>query len=306
MSTLQLESWLTLGLALLFLALLVKLGHFPGWWRPASQPTRHPSPRPLRPRTPDDCPVCRDTSGSSVTPKTVIPYAQRKCARGRKKPIDTQGYSCPHADCDVFLNTDAAVHALMGYGHHGRHEPIQDFFCKACERKFTARRHTALYRLKASSVRVAQALHAIAEGLSLCAAARIFSLPETTLRSWLSHAGHHPKHLHERFMRALHITHVQLDELRLKLHGANDLTWLWIACDAGTKRIPAFALGARTQAYAHQLVHDVAQALAPDCLPVLSSDGLALYFYSLTAHFGAWVRAANERRRSWCVDARLL
>jgi transposase InsO family protein len=26
----------------------------------------------------------------------------------------------------------------------------------------------------------------------------------------------------------------------------------------------------------------------------------------LTAHFGAWVQAANERRRSWCVDARLL
>ncbi len=310
MSTLQLESWLTLGLALLFLALLVKLGHFPGWRRPAPQPTKHRSPRPLRPRTPDDCSVCRETSGSPVTPKTVTPYAQRKSPRGRKKTIDTQGYSCPHSDCDFFLNTDAAVHALIGYGHHGRHEPIQDFFCKACEplREFTARRHTALYQLKASSVRVAQALHAIAEGLSLRAAARVFSIPETTLRSWLSRAGQHSKHLHERFMRALHITHVQLDELRLKLHGANDLTWLGIACDAGTKLIPAFALGARTQAYAHQLVHDVVKRLAPDSrsVPVFSSDGLALYFYSLTAHFGAWVQAANERRRTWCVDARLL
>jgi transposase-like protein len=192
---------------------------------------------------------------------------------------------------------------------------IQDFFCKACARtpalaggarEFTARRHTALYRLKASSVRVAQALHAIAEGLSLCAAARVYSIPETTLRSWLSRAGQHAKHLHERFMRALHITHVQLDELRLKLHGANDLTWLWIACDAGTKLIPALALGARTQAYAHQLVQAVAKRLAPECLPVFSSDGLALYFYSLTAHFGAWVQAAKERRRTWRVDAGLL
>jgi hypothetical protein len=39
---------------------------------------------------------------------------------------------------------------------------------------------------------------------------------------------------------------------------------------------------------------------------VFSSDGLALYFYALTAHFGTWVQAAKERRRTWCVDARLL
>ncbi len=75
---------------------------------------------------------------------------------------------------------------------------------------------------------------------------------------------------------------------------------------ARTKLIPAFALGARTQELAHQLVHDVAQRLAPGCLPIFSSDGLALYFYALTAHFGAWIQVANQRRRTWCVDARLL
>ncbi len=64
------------------------------------------------------------------------------------------------------------------------------------------------------------------------------------------------------------------------------------------------ALDARTQALAHRLVHDVAQRLAPGCLPVFSSDGLALYFYALTAHFGSWIQAANERRRTWCVDPR--
>jgi IS1 family transposase len=304
-STVHLEHWLTLGLALLFLALLVELSHFPRW-HPTPPPTKHRSPRPLRPRTPDDCPFCQAARVAPVGPKNVIPYAQRKSAAGRKKMLDTQGYSCPYPDCDYFQITDATVHALIGYGHHGRHEPIQDFYCMACHRKFTSRRHTALYRLKASSKCVAQALHAIAEGLSLHAAARVFSNSETTLRSWLSRAGQHSKHLHERFLCAIHLTHVQLDELRLKLHGAADLTWLWIACDAGTKLIPAFALGSRTQAFAHQLVHDVAQRLAADRLPVFCSDGLALYFYSLTAHFGAWVQAANERRRTWCVDTRLL
>ncbi len=56
-STVHLEHWLTLGLALLFLALLVELSHFPRW-HPTPPPTKHRSPRPLRPRTPNDCPFC--------------------------------------------------------------------------------------------------------------------------------------------------------------------------------------------------------------------------------------------------------
>jgi hypothetical protein len=41
-------------------------------------------------------------------------------------------------------------------------------------------------------------------------------------------------------------------------------------------------------------------------LPVFSSDGLALYFYALTAHFGEWVQELGERRRKWMVAAELL
>jgi transposase-like protein len=149
-------------------------------------------------------------------------------------------------------------------------------------------------------------LHAIAEGLSVRAAARVFQLSETTVRSWLTRAGLHSRSLHDRLMRSLHLTHLQLDELRLKLRGQLDAGWLWVACDARTKLIPAFALGARTQALAHQLVHEMVQRLAPGCVPVFSSDGLALYFYALTAHFGAWVQQANTQRRTWAVDLRFL
>ncbi len=197
-----------MGLVLLFLALLFKLGHFPGA-SPSPQPAQHRSPRPLRPRTPDDCPLCRNTSESPTSPKTVVPYSRRKSHRGRKKELDTQGYACPLSDCVYFRNTDAAVHALIGYGHYGRHEPIQDLYCKACKRKFTARRDSALYRLKAPSQRVAQALHAIAEGLSLRATARVFSISETTLRCWLARGGQYSRRLHERFLRALHLSHIR-------------------------------------------------------------------------------------------------
>jgi hypothetical protein len=57
---------------------------------------------------------------------------------------------------------------------------------------------------------------------------------------------------------------------------------------------------------AHRLVHDLVHRLASGCLPVFSSDGLALYFYALTAHFGEWVQELGRRRRQWVVAAELL
>lgn len=236
----------------------------------------------------------------------MVSYAQRKSRRGRKKTIDTRGQACPNPNCHYRGITDPAVHALVGYGHRGQAQPIQDLYCQACRRKFSARRHTALYGLKTSAARVAQVLHAVAEGLSPYAAARVFNLSETTVRSWITRAGLHSRSLHDRFLCALQLTHVQLDELRLKVKGMAEAAWLWVACDATTKLIPAFALGPRTQALAHQLIHEVAQRLAPGCLPVFSSDGLALYFYALTADFGEWVHTIGERRRVWTVQARLL
>lgn len=115
----------------------------------------------------------------------VLPYAQRKSPRGRKKQIDTRGRACPQPDCDYREITDPAVHALVGYGYHGLHNPIQDFYRQACQRtsalaggarEFSARRHTALDHLKTPPARVAQILSAIAEGLSAQAAARVFQL----------------------------------------------------------------------------------------------------------------------------------
>ena len=43
----------------------------------------------------------------------------------------------------------------------------------------------------------------------------------------------------------------------------------------------------------------------PDCIPLFTSDGLDLYFYALTAHFGAWQQAVGERKRRWGVAAGL-
>ncbi len=65
--------------------------------------------------------------------------------------------------------------------------------------------------------------------------------------------------------------------------------------DPLTKLIPVLQLGTRTQHAAHGVVHELCQRLAPDCLPVFTSDGLNLYFYALSAHFGQWIRDGGRR-----------
>jgi IS1 family transposase len=86
------------------------------------------------------------------------------------------------------------------------------------------------------------------------------------------------------------------------------VVWLWLAIDPLTKLLPVLYLGPRTQHTAHLVIHLLRQCLAPGCLPLFTSDGLNLYFYALTAHFGTW---REERRRGrnvclWQVAANLI
>jgi transposase-like protein len=137
--------------------------------------------RPLKPRTPRDCPACRlcSTPSSAVRPAPipVRPWCEVKSRRGAPKRVNTEGYACPNQLCPYAGITDAHVHALVGDGKHGRLERIQMFRCQACRTTFTARRDTPLYRLKTPSHQIAVVLSALAEGLDASAAERVAGLP---------------------------------------------------------------------------------------------------------------------------------
>ena len=231
------------------------------------------TPGPLKPRTPDDCPACRAAqpirSPASTTPK---PYSQVKSPRGHKKRLPTIGFGCPNPDCLYYGITDDQVHALVGYDGHGRHEYIQDLKCQARQTKFSVRYGTVLYRLKTPARRVGEVLSALAEGLSVGAAVRVFWHGEFTVRTWLTRAGLHATSLHERLFGNLKLPHVQLDELGTKTRQGADALWVWFAMDDYTKIIAVLKVGPRTQSIAHAVVHTLVNALAPDCekeVPVL-------------------------------------
>jgi hypothetical protein len=266
----------------------------------------------LKPRTPDDCPVCRHAStgslGAGPVPAPVRPWREVKSCRGAPKRIPTEGFACPNRQCTYFGNTDAHRQALVGDGKHGRAERIQTFRCQACRTTFSARHDTPLYRLKTPSHQVAMVLTALAEGLDPSAAERVFGYRQATITTWLTRAGQHAQTLHERCFCHLLLPHLQLDELRTRLRSATQVLWLWLAIDPCTKILPVLQLGPRTQTMAHRLIHSLRESLAPGCLPLFTSDGLNLYFYALTAHFGHWREVGRRERtvRRWQVEPSLI
>src|SRR5256885_7532064 len=56
-----------------------------------------------------------------------------------------------------------------------------------------------------------------------------------------------------------------------------------------SKRLLAIDGGNRTRAMAQRVVHHVAQVLAPDCAPLLLTDGFREYLTALLTHYGHWV-----------------
>jgi IS1 family transposase/transposase-like protein len=263
----------------------------------------------LKPRTPLDCPICRLCS-SRVRPSSasVRPWSEVKSRRGAPKRIHTAGFACPNQQCPYFGITDASIHALVGDGKHGYAERIQTFRCQACLTTLSTRHDTPLYRLKTPSHQIATVLAALAEGLDTSAAERVFGYRQATITAWLSRAGERAHSLHEHTFRNLRLPHLQLDELRTRPRSSKHVLWLWLAIDPLTKILPVLELGPHTQHTAQVLIHSLQQSLAPGCIPLFTSDGLNLYFYALTAHFGQWLQVGQRERnaRWWQVAAGLI
>jgi hypothetical protein len=138
----------------------------------------------LRPKSEKDCRFCRVEKDKQPGAKRELPesWQLRKGRGGPKKKIQTEGFFCPNKNCAYYGITEEDIHALVGYGKHGRHEFIQDFKCQACGKKFTARRNTILYRLKSHSGLVEKILWLLALEVDASALEEVFGVREITIR----------------------------------------------------------------------------------------------------------------------------
>ncbi len=71
---------------------------------------------------------------------------------------------------------------------------------------------------------------------------------------------------------------------------------------AKSKILLSLQVGPRKQWVAHALVHSLVGVMAPGYVPLYTSDGLAMYFYALTAHYGSYQELEGKRKPHWVVS----
>jgi len=276
-------------------------------WR-GEEKKRKGKRRRLRPQTPHDCELCQ--MGIHLEPKPrprqVTPWSEIKNPSGRKKRSNSEGKACPRRCCYYYGISDSRIHALVSNGWRGKNERIRQWKCQACGCKFSERHNTPMYRLKSASRFVAQVMTALAEGVDLSAATRIFNFHHTTISRWLARSGQHGQQLHHHTFRDFICEHLQLDELTTRVKQNDERVWLWTAVAAQSKVLLVMHLGGRKKQDAQTFIHRVKERLAENCLPVFTSDGLRMYFYALTAHFGSWIWPEGARKFHWKTDKDLL
>jgi hypothetical protein len=305
-------------LALLWLFVIV---HLSRPRRPVMAPAVPALPEPLtpkRPRSNEPQPfeglthkphgvLCDQDTASPKAPPPVPPDPMAPTPR-RPREVDTSRHFCPHSDCDY--------RGWLGRGNlrangHPSGGPWRQFHCTSCQGYFLEPHGTLFHGKQAAVELIVRVLACLAEGLGIRATARVFEVAPNTVLQWLVAAAEQLRAFSSYFLCDLHLKQLQLDELYAvlrdlkagKISDDEALTrlkrspsWVWTAMDPTSKLLVVVEVGSRTLAMAQRVVHRVTQRLAPDCVPLLLTDGLKDYATALLTHFGSWIRP--ERRQA--------
>jgi IS1 family transposase len=138
----------------------------------------------------------------------------------------------------------------------------------------------------------------------------VFEIDPNTVLEWLVEAAEQLKAFSAYFLHELHVNQVQLDELYAVLSALRegDMSeaeaieylsrsphWVWTAIDPESKLLLSVQVGERTLALAQAVLHQIAQLVAPGCVPLFLSDGNPNYLPGIVAHFGHWVQPPRRQ-----------
>lgn len=151
---------------------------------------------------------------------------------------------------------------------------------------------------KLSLDRQAAVIRALSEGNSVRATSRLTGVSKTTILTLLRNVGAHCKNYHDRMVKNVPATRVQLDELwafvgmkkkRASLEarekGMGDV-WTFYALDQDSKLVIAYRVGDRDAATTRAFIQDLADRLAGRVQ--LTSDGMKWYRLAVERAFGWW------------------
>jgi transposase-like protein len=222
--------------------------------------------------------------------------------RGRKRTVDTTGHFCPDPDC--------SYHGRLGLGNirangHPGGQPWRQFQCVSCQRYFYETHGTLFHGKRSSPDLIIHVIACLAEGLGIRGTARVFEIDPNTVLGWLMEAAEQLRAFSAYFLHDLHLNQVQLDELYATLSAVRDAEiseaqaidhlstsprWVWTAIDPESKLMLSAQVGDRSPAMAQTVLHQIAQMLAPGCVPLFLSDGNPSYLPAIVGHFGHWVQ----------------
>ena len=106
------------------------------------------TPRPLKPKTEDDCPYCRGEKEIIIekpgTCGSLRPWSEVRKRRGRRKTIFTQGYACEHPKYIYYRINDQRIHSLRGMGATGSTRSSRIRCARQVGRNYSAARYGAI------------------------------------------------------------------------------------------------------------------------------------------------------------------
>ena len=292
------------------------------WWpdapRAIPQTPRRPAPL-RRKRSPAPkpfpgfihkplCEACEQgATARSKAPDFPPPLV--RFTRGRQRTVDTQAHFCPAPQC--------AYHGWLGRGNlrsngHPGGGPWRQLQCVSC-RGYFYETHGTIFHGKGSSVElIVRVIACLAEGLGIRGTARVFEIDPNTVLGWLVEAAEHLHAFSASFLHELHLNQVQLDELYAVVSAVRDgdmseaeaierlsrsPRWVWAAIDPESKLLLSVQVGERTLAMAQAVLHQIAQLVAPGCVPLFVSDGYPHYLTAIVTHFGHWVQPPRRQAR---------
>jgi transposase-like protein len=142
--------------------------------------------------------------------------------------MDPHGVFCPNSACPAT--------GQIGEGNINIHSRSPERYrCNVCQKTFSARKGTPLYRRRTPQATIALVLTLVAYGCPIVAAIEAaFGFQRRTVQQWVDAAGEHCEQIHEHLLlKPRDLAHVQADELRVKTQGS--IVWMAMALMVSTR-----------------------------------------------------------------------
>jgi IS1 family transposase/transposase-like protein len=171
----------------------------------------------------------------------------------------------------------------------GKHRNgLRRFRCPICRKTYTEEHEWLFAPMIVPEDKALIAIQLLIEGTSVRTVERVTQLHRDTILRLLVLAGERCIALMDTQMRNLRCKHIQADELwsyifkkqrNVKVEDPDEFgdAWVFVAMDAETKLIPAYAVGRRDRETTYQFLADLRDRLAEEHRFQITTDGFVFY-----------------------------